>query len=268
MSKIFISYASQDEDKVKIIANKLSAKGGTVFFSRQILPGATWAATLEAQISEATSVIVLWSRHSVKSLWVRSEAAEGLDKQKLIPVLLDDSKLPRLFRDIQTGSLQEWDGSSTDKTLDRFLDYLVDNFNLTVFSGLASASPEQEISPENLTLIHSSWRRPDRDKEYSWRKMYQIHLIVYGRPEVLSRIKSVTYNFHAYPPDRRKQEGGKREKNFELTELAWGQSYVRADVFIRDQPEGSTNPIRLYQFISLHESGPRLDKFFDQVEEK
>ena len=59
------------------------------------------------------------------------------------------------------------------------------------------------------------------------------------------------------------RKGGKPEKNYELKELAWGQSYVRADVFIEDQPEGSENPVRLYQFISLHESGPILDKFFD-----
>ena len=97
--------------------------------------------------------------------------------------------------------------------------------------------------------------------------MYQIHLIVYGRPEVLNRIKSVTYNLSGYSPDRAKQEGGKREKNYELKELAWGQSYVRADVFIKDQPEGSPNPVRLYQFISLHESGPELKKFFDQDKE-
>jgi hypothetical protein len=264
MSKIFISYASQDQDKAEIIANKLMAKGKTVFFSRMIPKGADWAATLEAQLSEATSMIVLWTGHSVKSFWVRSEAAEGLEKQKLIPVLIDNSKLPRLFRGIQTESLQGWDGSSTDKTIDRFLDYLNDTFSLSGFAGLASVPDKQTISPENLTIIHSSWRRSDKDEKYNWRKMYQIHLIIYGRPEVLNRIKSVTYNLHGYPPERVKQKGGERKKNFELKELAWGQSYVRADVLIEDQPEGSENPVRLYQFISLHESGPRLDKFFDQ----
>ena len=263
MSKIFISYASQDQDKAEIIANKLKANGKAVFFSRMIPKGADWAATLEAQLAEATSMIVLWTRHSVKSFWVRSEAAEGLEKQKLIPVLLDNSELPRLFRGIQTESLKGWDGSSTDKTIDRFLDYLDDTFSLSGFAGLASVPPGQTISAENLTLIHSSWRRSDKDENYNFRKMYQIHLIVYGRPDVLNRIKSVTYNLNGYPPDRVKQEGRERKKNYELKELAWGQSYVRADVFIKDQPEGSENPVHLYQFISLHESGPKLDKFFD-----
>ena len=263
MSKIFISYASQDQDKAEIIANKLKANGKSVFFSQMIPKGADWAATLEAQLAEASSMIVLWTRHSVKSFWVRSEAAEGLEKQKLIPVLLDNSELPRLFRGIQTESLQEWDGTSTDKTIDRFLDYLDDTFSLSGFAGLASVPPGHTISAENLTLIHSSWRRSDKDEAYNFRKMYQIHLIVYGRPEVLNRIRSVTFNLNGYPPDRIKQEGGERKKNYELKELAWGQSYVRADVFIKDQPEGSENPVRLYQFITLHESGPRLDKFFD-----
>lgn len=262
MSKIFLSYSSKDEDKVEVIARKLGAKGKTAFYSREIPLGADWAERLEAELEEASAMIVLWSRNSVKSFWVRSEAAEGLEKGKLIPVLLDDSVLPRLFRNIQTESLQEWDGSPGDKTLDRFLNYLDDNYSLPGFHGLTDAPPGQAVGPENLTLIHSSWRRPDKDKDYSQRQLYQIHLIVYGRPQVLDRIESVTYNLNGYPKKRLRQKKIIRENNFELKELAWGQSYIRADVFIKDQPEGIANPVRLYQFITLHESGPRLDAFF------
>lgn len=164
----------------------------------------------------------------------------------------------------QGESLQSWDGSAADSTLNQFLDYLKDNFRLPGFAGLASVPARHTVSEENLTLIHSTWRRSDKDAAFSWRQMYQIHVIVYGRPEILNRIKSVTYHLKGYPPNRAVQEGGERKKNFELKELAWGQSYVRADVVIKDQPAGSGNPVQLYQFISLHESGPRLDKFFDR----
>ena len=265
MSKIFISYASEDKIKAQIIAKKLEEKGRTIFFDERIPPGAEWAPTIESQLKEATSMIVLWSRHSVNSFWVRSEAQEGLENNKLIPVLLDDAKLPRLYRNIQTISLKNWDGSATDEKLDRFLDRLKGNLSTPAFSGLASVRARQEIRAENITLIHSSWRRTDKDKDYSWHQMYQIHLIVYGRPEVLNRVQFVTYRLHGYPADKIEQKGGLREKNFELKELAWGQSYIRADVFIEDQPEGRPNPLRLYQFVTLHESGPRLATFFDRV---
>ena len=205
---------------------------------------------------------MLWSRDSINSFWVRSEAAEGLENKKLIPVLLDDVKPPLIFRNIQAVSLQNWNGSSTDEQLDILLDHLNENLSTKTFEGLANVLPGQGISAENLTLIHSSWRREDQDENFSWRRIYQIHLIVYGKPEVLDRVESVTYRLHGYPQNRIEQKTNCHDNNFELKELAWGQSYIRADVELKDQPEGRPNPLRLYQFVTLHESGPRLDKFF------
>ncbi|MBU4260601.1 MAG: toll/interleukin-1 receptor domain-containing protein [Proteobacteria bacterium] len=264
MSKIFISYAREDEEKAQTIAQQLEKAGRIILIDRRIPAGAEWAPTLESQLKEARYVVVLWSRHSVNSFWVRSEAAEGLEQNKLIPVLLDKANLPRIFRNIQTDSLENWDGNSSAPELKQFLDRLKENLISPVFSGLENVASGQAITAENLTLIHSSWRRLDKDEEHSWRPMYQIHLILYGKPAVLDRVQSVTYRLHGYPANRIEQQGGTRAQNFELKELAWGQSYIRADVFIIDQAVGRPNPLRLYQFVTLHDSGPRLATFFDR----
>jgi len=35
---------------------------------------------------------VIWSEHSIKSHWVRAEAAYALGKHKLLPILIDQSE--------------------------------------------------------------------------------------------------------------------------------------------------------------------------------
>jgi hypothetical protein len=47
-------------------------------------------------------VIVIWSEHSVKSHWVRAEAAYALGKHKLLPISIDQSEPPLQFMQIQT----------------------------------------------------------------------------------------------------------------------------------------------------------------------
>jgi hypothetical protein len=55
-------------------------------------------------------VLVLWSKASIASSWVRNEAAEAQDRGKLIPVLIESVKVPIAFRHMQTCDLTSWDG--------------------------------------------------------------------------------------------------------------------------------------------------------------
>ena len=261
MSTIFISYADEDFEKARCIAQALEDRGRTVFYDRTIPVGSDWAAVLEHELVSCECMIVLWSRHSVGSLWVRAEAGEGFERDILIPVRLDDAPLPRLFGGVQTAPLTDWKGDcSTD--IGWLLDQVEERIGTPAFRGLQPVSDDGPVSPENLTLIHSSWRRKDMDAEYPGRRMYQIHVILYGREEALRRVEVVTYRLSGYPPERREQPGGKLERNFELKELAWGWSLLRADVTIKHQPRNYPNPIRLYRFINLTEASPRLaDQF-------
>lgn len=89
----------------------LEQKGWSVWWDRDIPPGKTFDQVVEEAINAAKCVIVVWSKDSVRSDWVKTEAAEGARRGILIPVLIDDVKLPLEFRRIQAASLVDWTGT-------------------------------------------------------------------------------------------------------------------------------------------------------------
>ena len=82
MTYVFISYASEDSIRAKKLAEALKEKG----------------------------VVVLWSKHSVISEWVKSEAQVAVERGTLVPALIDAVKPPLEFRRKQTVDLVDWDG--------------------------------------------------------------------------------------------------------------------------------------------------------------
>lgn len=63
-------------------------------------------------------MVVLWSKESVKSKWVETEASEGERRGILVPVLIDDVLPPLAFRMIETAKLIDWDGSLSNNEFD------------------------------------------------------------------------------------------------------------------------------------------------------
>ena len=112
MHDIFLSYASEDRTRASQLADALGKQGWKVWWDRTILPSKTFDRVIESELNAATCVIVLWSKTSVESRWVRAEAGDALDKGRLIPVLLEDLEIPLVFRQIQAASLLDWDGDT------------------------------------------------------------------------------------------------------------------------------------------------------------
>jgi hypothetical protein len=98
VSDIFLSYAREDLPRVKPVVDALAARGWSVWWDRTIQPGQVFARVIQAVLDEARCVIVLWSRDSVESDWVQSEADEGQRRGVLIPVLLDDVVISAGYR--------------------------------------------------------------------------------------------------------------------------------------------------------------------------
>jgi formylglycine-generating enzyme len=115
LSDIFISYASEDRPRVKPLVDALAKQGWSVWWDRTILPGRSWDQVIEAALSEARCVVVLWSRNSVQSRWVRTEAHEADRRRILVPALIDDASIniPLAFRRIQAANLVGWCGAPT-----------------------------------------------------------------------------------------------------------------------------------------------------------
>jgi formylglycine-generating enzyme required for sulfatase activity len=64
----------------------------------------------------------LWSRTSVASKWVKAEASEGDRRGILVPVLIDDVKIPLAFRLIQAADLRDWDGTLPHPEFDNLVE--------------------------------------------------------------------------------------------------------------------------------------------------
>jgi hypothetical protein len=110
MQSVFISYARPDAAKAKAIATALERASFDVWFDERISSGSEYSRDIENALKGAAAVVVMWSRHSVESAWVRDEAAEGRDSGRLVPLLLDDARPPIGFRQFQTTDLSNWSG--------------------------------------------------------------------------------------------------------------------------------------------------------------
>jgi hypothetical protein len=102
MADVFVSYAREDREKAKLIADVLMAHGYTVWWDINLRGGDQIADIVEKAIRGARAVVVLWSSTSVKSHWVVAEADEARRSQKLVPILCDAAEPPLQFRGIHT----------------------------------------------------------------------------------------------------------------------------------------------------------------------
>ena len=113
MSDIFISYSQSDRAKARMLADALQGEGWSVWWDPKIPPGKTFDEVIDQALERAKCVIVLWSKTSVTSGWVKAEAAEGKTRGILIPAKIqDDVKIPLEFRYLHASRLTDWEGQS------------------------------------------------------------------------------------------------------------------------------------------------------------
>ncbi len=110
MADIFVSYAQADRDWVKELATALEAEGLSVWWDPNLLPGTRYRDAIQSEMDKAKAVVVVWSRISIESDWVRDEAEDGRQSRKLIPVQKDPVAPPHGFRQLQTANLSQWRG--------------------------------------------------------------------------------------------------------------------------------------------------------------
>jgi TolB-like protein/Tfp pilus assembly protein PilF len=107
---IFLSYAHADRAKAQRLAAILEQSGYTVWWDALVEGGSRFAKSIDEALDKADAVVVLWSKYSVESDWVRDEAAQGRDRQRLVPLSLDGTVPPLGFRQIQVIKLAKWHG--------------------------------------------------------------------------------------------------------------------------------------------------------------
>ena len=109
MADIFISYARADRPRAETLAAALEQAGWSVWWDREIPPGRSFDEVIEEALSQARCVVVIWSEASVRSEWVKTEAAEAAARRILVPILADGSRIPLEFRRLQAAVIDQWD---------------------------------------------------------------------------------------------------------------------------------------------------------------
>jgi hypothetical protein len=143
---VFISYAREDRERARALAEALEGRGWSVWWDRKIVAGQAFDHTIEQQLEAARSVVVLWSAHSVGSEWVRNEAAVASERDALVPALIDTVKPPLEFRRRHAADLTRWSGDPADPEF------------LALCDGIAAKSrtPRAPVAPPPA---RRGWRR-------------------------------------------------------------------------------------------------------------
>ena len=148
MADIFLSYAREDKDRVAPIVKELEKRRLSVFWDTQLLPGDSWLNDIEKNLNESSCVLVVWSRHSITSKWVKKEAAEGENRNILVPLRLDLVDPPFGFRDLHTADLSDWRNDTSHQAFRQ----IIEAITLKI-----SSSTRQNITP---TLASASSPEP------------------------------------------------------------------------------------------------------------
>lgn len=110
MADVFVSYASAEKEKARLVAESLEAAGFSVWWDRALKPGETFDKVIQREIEQAKAIVVLWTKASVESQWVREEADVGRQREALVPLLMDEVTPPIGFGRVQAAHLHDWSG--------------------------------------------------------------------------------------------------------------------------------------------------------------
>ena len=126
MANIFLSYKKEDFEIADRLVAELRNEGMSVWWDDGLTPKAAWDEEIEREISDASTVVVLWSPRSVSSEWVRREAHFAQDRGKLVPVIVEATNIPIAFTLNQTVNLAGWDGKHENRQWRKLLTWIAD----------------------------------------------------------------------------------------------------------------------------------------------
>ena len=97
-----------------------------MWYDRALIPSEEYDERIERELDSARCVIVIWSRASIKSKWVRAEAGAADDQGKLIPVAFDLGVVPPIrFRQLNYAKLSSPTLEPRDDAVNSLLTELV-----------------------------------------------------------------------------------------------------------------------------------------------
>lgn len=121
MPDVFISYNREDRETARLVASGLEAEGFSVWWDAALRAGEYYEEVTEKNLRSAGAVVVLWSKRSAGSKWVRAEATVGERSSTLVPALIEECDRPVRFELVQTADLTRWRGDRNDANWRAFM---------------------------------------------------------------------------------------------------------------------------------------------------
>ena len=165
MADIFISYTRSDRSKAEQLARALEAQGWSVWWDRKIPAGRTFDRVIEEELKACKCVVVLWSKKSVVSDWVREEAGKGKNRSILMPVLLEKVEIPIGFGRIQASDLSAWNGEANASvfiSLVNDIKALFDRSRKSLSDGIESQEPTGKVDTTTDKAPAFFWLRKSK----------------------------------------------------------------------------------------------------------
>ncbi len=121
MTDIFISYKREEQHIARHFAELLESRGWSVWWDPKINAGERYDDVIHGTLKVARCVIVIWSKRSVDSTYVRDEASYARDRGKLVPIQVDQVELPFRFAAIHTEQMLDWERGEHAGGFDRLI---------------------------------------------------------------------------------------------------------------------------------------------------
>jgi TolB-like protein len=152
VTDIFLSYNREDQARAKLFAQAFEGQGFKVWWDVGLRTGEAYDEVTETALRTAKAVVVLWSKKSVQSRWVRAEATLADRNKTLVPCMIEPCERPIMFELTQTAELGHWLGEPNDKV---WVGFLAD---VTRFVG---AQPKQAaLTPAQSDIILAAAKEP------------------------------------------------------------------------------------------------------------
>jgi len=119
---VFVSYKSDDRERVRLLVDSLRERGLDVWWDQDIDPSAPWEETILKALNDAKCMIVCWTKastHADNGAKVQVEAREAMRAAKLLQVNLEPVEAPLFFRQYQCADLSGWKGNGDNETIEK-----------------------------------------------------------------------------------------------------------------------------------------------------
>ena len=121
VTRVFISYAREDQAAVRPLAEGLEQARHDVWWDVELRGGDGFRDVIEQQLEDSDIVLVVWSQRARRSRFVVDEAEVGVRCGKLLPVRIDAARLPLGFGGFNVLNFTDWGGDYDSECWRRLL---------------------------------------------------------------------------------------------------------------------------------------------------